>query len=1525
LQKLIKFGFPFLFISVVILIVFAWVSGFADDFLPLNISGFSQSEGSSDWSHLSSKDGDLAPPGGSTEQTASLILDVDRDGLNDFVIGSRQAPGPSMEWYRRQAAGWSKYLIDDSVLNIEAGGAYADIDRDGDLDIVMGGDYQSNKVWWWENPYPNFDPETPWTRREIKNSGGNKHHDQMFGDFDGDGEVELVFWNQGAQALYIADLPSNPKATQPWPYTAIYTWSGDEHEGLAQADIDGDGLIDMIGGGRWFKYTGGTNYTPNVIDDSQSSSRAAAGQIVQGGSPEVVFVIGDGIGKAAWYEWDGNSWIKHDLLSSDVDHGHSLEVADLDGDGHLDIFLAEMRLDGANPDAKMWIFLGNGQGNFSQTEVASGFGNHESRVGDLDGDGDLDILDKPYNWDTPRVDIWLNSPSKFEGRWQRFALDEERPWRAIFVTAADLDSDGHKDVITGGWWYKNPGAPTGDWERFEIGSPLNNMAAVYDFDGDGDVDILGTGGTGSDANSSFYWARNDGQGNFTVLDNIQAGEGDFLQGVAVGRFEGQNLGVALSWHVEGQGVQMLSVPSDPSTGTWTWSRISTVSQDEALSAGDVDGDGDLDLLLGTIWLHNEAGSSWTPVTLFEASAPPDRNRLADINADGKLDAVVGYEAISEPGKLVWYQQGNSPANQWTEHLIADPSIIGPMSLDVADMDGDGDLDVVAGEHNPNDPTHAALFIFENVDGTGTDWRRHLIYAGDEHHDGAQVVDIDNDGDQDIISIGWTHDRVLLYENQAGSMPTKDLSLYLPNVTSNSSSDSPVASSTPAPTCLESGPRVLYTFEEGLGDKVKDHSGLLPPLDLTLPATGTAWLSQGGLAVTGPAVIQSVGPAQRLINSIVATGELTFEAWITPANLSQDGPARILTISGDLLHRNFTFGQGLWGDQPSDLFDVRLRTTSTDLNGQPSLSTPQGSAKLDRTQVVFTHQKDGASRVFLDGQEAASASMEGDLSNWNAGYKLALANELTGDRPWRGEFHQVAVYDCALTPGEVGESFSRGLGFISGASNASSNEEDAKSIAVPISPEESRVENDPAVIRDPSVNDDSQDSSQTPALSLIEQSSMLLVTGLVAIAGGALVLAVLVYRVAWPKYFEQMREMKILEANRCPSCDSHEISIFYELSGVPVHSVIMLESEEQALQYPQGDIRLGFCRVCGFISNYAFESRLQEYDSHLYEATQAYSPTFNAFHRRLAADLIERFDLRHKRILEIGCGQGDFLSLICQMGENQGIGFDPAFAPERLERALPDDVQIIGDFYSQQYSGYQVDLICCKMTLEHIQQTAEFVNTVRKTAGMNSDVQVFFQVPNARYVFGTTAFWDVYYEHCSYFSPGSLARLFRKTGFEVQDLWLDYDDQYLMIAARPAKNGAGEKLSQEEPVVELAQEVADFGRRFSQFVARWQEKLIQWQHAGRKTVLWGGGSKAVAFLTTLKIGRDQLEYVVDINPNKSGTYLAPYGQEVVAPQALVEYRPDIVIVMNPIYCQEIGRILDGLNLAPEILSIEDSGA
>ncbi len=359
------------------------------------------------WTRISSSTGDLPAPSSGKQQTCCLILDIDKDGIEDFVIGERTLT-PSVVWYKYNGKGWDKFIIDNTRLNPEAGGDFYDIDKDGDLDIVFGQDSSGNAIWWWENPYPDF--QNPWTRRFIKNSGARKHHDQAFGDFDGDGDVEFISWNQGAKGLLLFEIPADPKATQPWPSSTIYSWtSGREREGFPSipVDIDLDGKLDIVGGGRWFKHTSGSNYTENVIDGEMTFTQCAAGQLVKGGRPEVVFSPGDMKGDANWYEWNGKKWIVHKLRY--VVHGHTCEIRDIDCDGNLDIFIGEMGKPGAGDKATIYIWYGDGKGNFTQTVILQGQGIHEGKLGDLNGDGNLDILLKPYNHKTPLIDILLNS------------------------------------------------------------------------------------------------------------------------------------------------------------------------------------------------------------------------------------------------------------------------------------------------------------------------------------------------------------------------------------------------------------------------------------------------------------------------------------------------------------------------------------------------------------------------------------------------------------------------------------------------------------------------------------------------------------------------------------------------------------------------------------------------------------------------------------------------------------------------------------------------------------------------------------------------------------------------------------------------------------------------------------------------------------------------------------------------------------------------------------------------------------
>jgi len=387
---------------------------------------------------------------------------------------------------------------------------------------------------------------------------------------------------------------------------------------------------------------------------------------------------------------------------------------------------------------------------------------------------------------------------------------------------------------------------------------------------------------------------------------------------------------------------------------------------------------------------------------------------------------------------------------------------------------------------------------------------------------------------------------------------------------------------------------------------------------------------------------------------------------------------------------------------------------------------------------------------------------------------------------------------------------------------------------------------------------------------------------------------------------------------CPSCGSAGMSVFYGLESAPVHSVLLLPTREEALNYPKGNIALGFCQTCGFISNVVFDPSLHEYSSE-YEATQSFSPTFNAFAHRLATRLIDQYDLHGKDIVEIGCGQGEFLTMLCELGDNRGVGFDPAYVGGREESQAQNRITFIKDFYSERYTDYHGDFVCCKMTLEHIQHTADFVSTVRRSLGTRSNTIVFFQVPDATRVLRELAFWDIYYEHCSYFSLGSLARLFRRCGFDIVSLAREYDDQYLMIEARPGDGKSETFLEQEDDLEDLARDVAYFSENYAHRLDTWRRDLQKIRQDGRRAVIWGSGSKGVAFLTTLNI-EDEIEYAVDINPYKHGTYMAGTGQEIVAPEFLREYRPDAVIVMNPIYCNEIQQSLDRMGVTAELMPV-----
>ncbi|WP_425450493.1 class I SAM-dependent methyltransferase [Virgifigura deserti] len=378
-------------------------------------------------------------------------------------------------------------------------------------------------------------------------------------------------------------------------------------------------------------------------------------------------------------------------------------------------------------------------------------------------------------------------------------------------------------------------------------------------------------------------------------------------------------------------------------------------------------------------------------------------------------------------------------------------------------------------------------------------------------------------------------------------------------------------------------------------------------------------------------------------------------------------------------------------------------------------------------------------------------------------------------------------------------------------------------------------------------------------------------------------------------------------------------MFYEVRQVPTNSCLLIADRDEALAFRRGDIELRFCRGCGFIFNAAFDPSLTEYSSS-YEETQAFSSTFNTFHTRLTGQLIKRYGLTGKHILEIGCGKGEFLTLLCELGGNSGVGFDPGYAADRHAPHANDQITFRREFFTEETELEPSDFVCSKMTLEHIPETARFVDLLRR-ATTQRGATLFLQVPDAVRILKECAFWDIYYEHCSYFSPGSLERLLVSNGFDVGDVWTDFEDQYLMIDARPTVNGSPHRSESAivEPVGQLEQLVVNFTKRWIEKQALWRKTLAEFASMGRKVVIWGSGSKAVSFLTTLSLSHE-IDCVVDVNPYRHGKYMPGTGHRIVGPDEVAHIHPDMVVVMNPIYRTEIRQALVDRGCAPMVLTV-----
>jgi hypothetical protein len=707
------------------------------------------------------------------------VGDLDGDGQVELIVGGRGA----LFWYR--PATFERGTIAEGQFY--PGLALEDVDGDGRVEVVTGCAHPSTSIWTitWFKPGSNL--YRPWARYVLDPACNGGAHDLVFVDLDGDGERELV-----ANATY-CDIPGTfvykrkGDPALPWHKHEILTRTFED--GLAAGDIDGDGRIEIVQGPACYSCPPGGPYSGPWIRTVYAPSfremcRAALIDITGNRRPDVVTAEAEyDDGRLSWFENrlledPEHPWIEHPLERT-LAYAHSLAAWHDPGSNEARVFVAEMARGGwsraYNWDARLIQYATADQGATWQREVIyRGAGTHEATAFDVDGDGAIELVGKENP--KPKVQIWKRraSPSPLTCFRHRL-LDRNKPGPAIEVLATDLDGDGRLDVVCGSWWYKNP-----TWERHDIPGVAQVLDAT-DLDGDGRQELIAIQGRLMPAGwrdsltSELCWLKAIDSAKGWELSPIGVGVGDWPGGVVVAPLlPGGKLALVASYHSASEGAghypEIFEVPDDPQDTPWPNRVLAEIPYGEQIIACDLDGDGKLDLVAGAHWLENLGDGTFCP-RLFAEGFAAARAGIADINGNGRLDVVLGEGILGDAGeeppfsRLAWFEHPEDPrSGPWKMHVI--DTLRCPHSLGISDLDGDGDVEIVCGEHDPSQPyrSRCRLYVYKKAEPYGRGWYRHVLDDRFEHYNGAKVFQV-APGRTGILSHGRADSRyVHLWES-----------------------------------------------------------------------------------------------------------------------------------------------------------------------------------------------------------------------------------------------------------------------------------------------------------------------------------------------------------------------------------------------------------------------------------------------------------------------------------------------------------------------------------------------------------------------------------------------------------------------------------------------------------------------------------------------------------------------------------------------------------------------------------------
>jgi len=765
------------------------------------------------------------------------IRDIDNDGIND-VIKIAGLKDKSMVFFRFSGSGdFIKYVLLDKVNFRGDRIILYDIDGDGDLDLLTGigindsnGKEISIDVVWVENPMPkNPSRMNSW---KIHKVGNQKDYikDIDVGDFDRDGKPDII--NRGNEMTYIY-FQSDP-----------YKWSNDvsisheSHEGMDTGDLDKDGDIDIILNGFWYETPenarNGAEYKKHIYDarwftpvDGSWRDNNAAIKIIdmnQDGLPDILISHSELPGfpvslymASSIESLKSGKWTEIQI-DPQFDFCQTLDAADVDNDGDMDVLAAKFSRNPA--EGSKWVneppypiviyYNVNGSATVWEKHVVDETGMYAGILGDIGSNGSIDILGPQSYYEGPvKMFTSKTAGSKLPlDKWTYIQVDDKRdnyvipgaqPWWNYFgLDMYDVNHDGYMDIIAGEWYYCNPGGDmSAAWERITFPVEVDAVLAL-NVDGDEFADVIGL------RLPQILWLEaNDREGNtwsYTEIGTMrQTGHANSQEYALAQIIPGGKPEILLTDEVN---QYYFEIPSNPQNTPWP--RVTITDKGSGYVTGDIDMDGFIDLagsirsegvgevMAGTSdvrkdnsmvsWWKNPGNGKggWSHFEVGTGTSP-DRYIVADLNGDGKLDIATSderYPGNTPNAYLTWYEQKGDPT-RWDKHIIVTTKSMN--SMDAADVDRDGDIDLVVGEHEMQGrgnlplPKDEKVIIYEN-NGEGIFTPR-TVDQGKESHLGTQLADMDGDGDLDIVSIAWREPKYLhLWRNDAvkeSSKPYKE--------------------------------------------------------------------------------------------------------------------------------------------------------------------------------------------------------------------------------------------------------------------------------------------------------------------------------------------------------------------------------------------------------------------------------------------------------------------------------------------------------------------------------------------------------------------------------------------------------------------------------------------------------------------------------------------------------------------------------------------------------------------------------